>query len=232
MPAIPSPISPVAAATATQAWLADLNPQQRRAVEHGIDAATGHGPLLVIAGAGSGKTATIAHRVARLVSAGADPQRILLLTFSRRAALEMERRAARILNRVAGIAGSDQVRTLPWAGTFHGIGARILRRYAERIGLHPSFTIHDRGDAEDLLAMTRHELGFSVTKKRFPAKATALAIYSRTVNSQEPLRDVLGSAFPWCAHWEAELKQLFAGYVVAKQAQNVLDYDDLLLYWS
>ena len=214
------------------AYLASLNPQQRCAVEHGTGTSSDNGPLLVIAGAGSGKTDTVAHRVAHLVFTGADPQRILLLTFSRRAAVEMERRAARILNRVLGTSGGAHARPLPWSGTFHGVGARLLRSYAERIGLHASFTIHDRGDAEDLLAIARHELGLSITKKRFPAKATCLAIYSRAINSQEPLRDVLGRAFPWCAHWEAELKQLFADYVAAKQAQNVLDYDDLLLYWS
>src|SRR4029453_138924 len=131
-----------------------------------------------------------------------------------------------------GPAGGAHARPLPWSGTFHGVGARLLRSYAERIGLHASFTIHDRGDSEDLLAITRHELRRSLTKKRFRAKAPCLAIYSRAINSQAPLREVLGSAFPWCAHWEAELKQLFADYVAAKQAQNVLDYDDLLLFWS
>ena len=226
MPVVTSPAN-------ADTYLATLNPQQRCAAEHGIGTTgSDNGPLLVIAGAGSGKTDTVAHRVAHLVFSGADPQRILLLTFSRRAAVEMERRAARILNRVLGTSGGAHARPLPWSGTFHGVGARLLRSYAERIGLHSSFTIHDRGDAEDLLAIARHELGLSITKKRFPAKATCLAIYSRAINSQEPLGDVLGGAFPWCAHWEAELKQLFANYVAAKQAQNVLDYDDLLLYWS
>jgi len=227
--------SPCVASSAhgADAHLATLNPQQRAAVEHGIGTACSDaGPLLIIAGAGTGKTDTVAHRVAHLVFTGADPQRILLLTFSRRSAFEMERRAARILNRVLGASAGAHARPLPWSGTFHGVGARLLRSYAERIGLHASFTVHDRGDSEDLLAITRHELGLSLTKKRFPAKATCLAIYSRAINSQEPLRDVLGGAFPWCAHWEAELKQLFAGYVAAKQAQNVLDYDDLLLFWS
>ena len=95
-----------------------------------------------------------------------------------------------------------------------------------------SFTILDRGDAEDLIAIVRHELGLDTTKRRFPTKATCLAIYSRVVNSEAPLAAVLEHAYPWCAAWEAELKKLFAAYVRAKQAQNVLDYDDLLLYWS
>ncbi len=214
------------------AHLAALNPQQRLAVEYGIGNDNAQGPLLVVAGAGSGKTDTIAHRVAHLVFSGTDPHRILLLTFSRRAALEMERRAGRILNRVLGAHNERRTPTLAWSGTFHSVGARLLRCYAERIGLHASFTIHDRGDAEDLLAIVRHELGLSATKSRFPTKATCLAVYSRVVNSESALAEVLNTAFPWCATWEAELRNLFEAYVAAKQAQNVLDYDDLLLYWS
>ena len=215
----------------TAAHLLRLNPQQRFAVEFGI-ANRAQGPLLVIAGAGSGKTDTIAHRVAHLVFTGTDPQRILLLTFSRRAAVEMERRAGRVLNAVRGDRRAQPPPALAWAGTFHAVGARLLRSYAERIGLHQSFTIHDRGDAEDLLATVRHELGFSATKSRFPTKATCLGIYSRAINSEAPLEAVLNEAFPWCAQWEPELKRLFQGYVAAKEAQNVLDFDDLLLYWA
>jgi DNA helicase-2/ATP-dependent DNA helicase PcrA len=215
-------------------YLASLNPQQRSAVEHGVGNSGGdaRGPLLVIAGAGSGKTNTLAHRVAHLVFTGVDPQRILLLTFSRRAAAEMERRAGQLLRRVFGAATTRTPPTLPWAGTFHSVGARLLRQYAPRIGLQASFTILDRGDAEDLLALSRHELGQSTLKSRFPSKATCLAVYSRVVNSEAPLSDVLRRGYPWCAHWEPELKKLFEAYVSAKQAQNVLDYDDLLLYWS
>ena len=213
------------------AHLAALNPQQRFAVRFGIGGDEGLGPLLVIAGAGSGKTDTIAHRVAHLVFSGADPQRILLLTFSRRAAAEMERRAGRILNRVLGI-HKAQPPTLAWSGTFHGVGARLLRDYAERIGLRKTFTIHDRADSEDLFAVVRHELGLTATTRRFPTKATCLGIYSRAINSDAPLDDVLKTAFPWCDQWKTELTRLFDAYVAAKQAQNVLDYDDLLLYWS
>ncbi|MBI5922994.1 MAG: ATP-dependent helicase [Betaproteobacteria bacterium] len=209
-------------------YLSSLNEQQRHAVEYDGR----RGPLLVIAGAGSGKTNTLAHRVAHLAVQGADPQRILLLTFSRRAAAEMARRVGLIINRVIGAPAEQRPPSFPWAGTFHGIGARLLRDYAERIGLHPSFTIHDRTDSEDLLAIVRHELGLDATQKRFPTKATCMAIYSRVVNSQQALGDVLIELFPWCAPWEAELKRLFESYVIAKQAQNVLDYDDLLLYWA
>ena len=212
---------------------ASLNPAQRSAVEHGIgDPAGQAGPLLVIAGAGSGKTNTLAHRVARLITSGADPQRILLLTFSRRAAGEMTHRAGTVLHRVLGLRSSQAPATLPWAGTFHSIGARLLREYARRIGLEDSFTIHDRGDSEDLMGMVRHEIGLTQTHKRFPLKGTCLSIYSRVVNSREPLDLVLQSTFPWCSEWEAELKTLFGAYVDAKQQQNVLDYDDLLLFWA
>jgi len=211
---------------------ADLNPRQREAVEYGRGAhADSAGPLLVIAGAGSGKTSTLAHRVARLILDGTDPHRLLLLTFSRRAAAEMERRAGRVLQTVLGMSGG-QPPALPWAGTFHAVGARLLRDYASRIGLSEAFTIHDRGDAEDLMGFVRHELGFSGAKSRFPLKGTCLAIYSRAVNSQAPLEGVLAKHFPWCAQWEAQLKTLFGAYVQAKQDQHVLDYDDLLLYWA
>jgi DNA helicase-2/ATP-dependent DNA helicase PcrA len=210
---------------------AALNAQQREAAQHGIGECPA-GPLLVIAGAGSGKTSTLAARVARLVLAGADPQRILLLTFSRRAAAELERRAGAFLSRVGGRAAAEKAPALRWAGTFHGVGARLLREYAARVGLHEGFSILDRGDAEDLLALVRHETGLGAAKQRFPGAATCLAIYSRVVNGGLPLADVLAHAFPWCARWETELRELFASYVETKQGQNVLDYDDLLLYWA
>jgi DNA helicase-2/ATP-dependent DNA helicase PcrA len=209
--------------------LAKLNPNQRRAAEFG--GGTGGGPLLVIAGAGSGKTDTLAHRVAHLVLNGADPRRILLLTFSRRAASEMARRVERICSRVLADAAA-LTGGLTWVGTFHGIGARLLREQADRIGLDPAFTIHDREDSADLLNLVRHELGLSRTERRFPTKGTCLAIYSRVVNAEAELERVLASAFPWCVAWASELRTLFAAYVEAKQRQNVLDYDDLLLYWS
>ena len=216
VPTSPNPVDPLAA----------LNDAQRQAVEHGVNDGDTR-PLLIVAGAGSGKTNTLAHRVAHLIRHGADPARILLLTFSRRAAQEMERRAETVL---AGV--QRGVVSLPWSGTFHGIGARLLREYAPRIGLDEAFTIHDRGDAEDLMGMVRHELGLDSTEQRFPKKGTCLSIYSRAVNGQELLDEVLAQFFPWCAQWEAELRRLFAAYVEAKAEQNALDYDDLLLYWA
>src|SRR5438477_10610679 len=216
------------------AYLEKLNPEQRRAVEHGIgeEDCTPTAPLLVIAGAGSGKTNTLAHRVAHLIVNGADPRRILLMTFSRRAAAEMMRRVERIARRVVGERADIMADALAWAGTFHGIGARLLRDYADQIGLDPNFTIHDREDSADLMNLVRHERGLSKTKTRFPTKGTCLAIYSRCVNAETAIEDVIPASFPWCADWIRELRDLFACYVEAKQRQNVLDYDDLLLYWA
>lgn len=212
-------------------YLDTLNPAQRRAVVHGVGAVAAS-PLLVIAGAGSGKTNTLAHRVAHLLVSGADPRRILLMTFSRRAASEMAKRVERIARKVLGDGAGVLSDALTWAGTFHGIGARLLRDCADQLGLDPAFTIHDREDSADQMNLVRHELGFSKTESRFPTKGTCLAIYSRCVNAELPIEDVLGQSYPWCVAWAAELKDLFAAYVEAKQSQNVLDYDDLLLYWA
>ena len=211
-------------------YLDKLNDNQRAAVTHGIGGPDLPPPLLVIAGAGSGKTNTLAHRVAHLLVNGADPRRILLMTFSRRAATELTRRVERI---TAGAMGTGYAaEALTWAGTFHAIGARLLREHALGIGLNPDFTIHDREDSADLMNLCRHGLGFSQTEQRFPAKGTCLSIYSRVVNAEEPLAKALKSHFPWCQAWEPELKQLFGAYVRAKRDQNVLDYDDLLLAWA
>jgi ATP-dependent DNA helicase UvrD/PcrA len=214
-------------------YLDKLNADQRDAVEHGVgpSQAGADSPLLVIAGAGSGKTNTLAHRVAHLVVHGTDPRRILLLTFSRRAAAEMARRVARIVT-AACQSRAAVAAALTWSGTFHGIGARLLREYARRIGLDPCFTIHDREDSADLMNLVRHDLGFTKKERRFPTKGTCLAIYSRVVNAEAELDAVLAGAFPWCSDWEMELRNLFARYVEAKQQQHVLDYDDLLLYWA
>src|SRR5712672_2730889 len=213
----------------TNPSLATLNAEQRRAVEHGDGEAT---PLLVIAGAGSGKTNTLAHRVAHLIVQGADPRRILLMTFSRRAASEMTKRVERIARKVLGDNAGIMTDALTWAGTYHGIGARLLREYAEQIGLDPAFTIHDREDSADLMNLVRHEKGFSKTESRFPTKGTCLSIYSRCVNAEMPIEQIIDASYPWCSGWTAELKELFTAYVEAKQKQNVLDYDDLLLYWA
>jgi DNA helicase-2/ATP-dependent DNA helicase PcrA len=211
--------------------LDDLNEAQRVAVEHGVGDSQGPAPLLVIAGAGTGKTAMLAHRVAHLILAGADPQRIMLATFSRRAAAELNRRVQRLLQRK--LAAEAAARSTPaYAGTFHSIGARLIREYAPRLGLDPRFTIHDREDSADLMALARHEAGLSQTEARFPTKATCLAIYSRVVNSQSALAETLQRHFPWAAAHEGALRGLFASYVEMKQRHGVLDYDDLLLYFA
>src|SRR6266446_2536617 len=215
--------------------LIDLNEGQLTAVKYGVDDGRPPTPLLIIAGAGTGKTKTLAHRVAHLVLKGAEPQRILLLTFTRRAAAEMTRRAALILGEVCrerqklvdGVAAVD----ISWSGTFHGIANRLLRLYAYAVGLDPSFTVLDRSDSADLMNFGRNDLGFSKKVRRFPKKDTCLAIYSHTVNTCCEIETTLRAAFPWCADWPDELKELFRTYVLLKQQNNVLDYDDLLLYW-
>ncbi|MFY9315293.1 MAG: ATP-dependent helicase [Burkholderiales bacterium] len=216
-----------------------LDPAQREAATYGQRAADGAflaGPLLILAGAGTGKTNTLAHRVAHLVLAGVRPERILLLTFSRRAALEMTRRAQRVVGQAlrggseALAAGLSHMR-LPWSGTFHAVANRLIRQHCRRLGIAESFSVLDRADAADLLDVVRHERGLSAKEKRFPRKDTCLAIYSHRVNTQGTLMDTLASTFPWCAEWESELKDLFRCFVEKKLNHQALDYDDLLLYW-
>ena len=204
-----------------------LNGEQHAAVEHDPAA----GPLLVIAGAGTGKTATLAARVAWLAQRGADLRRILLVTFSRRAAREMERRAGRLLLDALGAGSHLPPPALPWCGTFHALAARLLREEAAHIGLASGFTVLDRGDAEDLMGIARQRAGLAEGERRFPLAATCLAIHSRRVNTQRPLAQVLAADWPWCAEREADLARLFDAYGAAKRAQQSLDYDDLLLAW-
>ena len=199
------------------AWLDDLNPEQRRAVLHDGS------HLLIVAGAGSGKTRTLACRVARLLGGGAHPQRILLLTFSRRAAREM-------LTRAAQLAAAEGARRV-WGGTFHSVANRLLRQHGAAVGLRSGFTVLDQGDNADLLGLVRHDLGLGERGRRFPKKDTLAAIYSRVVNAQERLPDVVDRAYPWCRDDLDGIKAVFSGYVERKRARNVVDYDDLLLYW-
>ncbi|HEU4602580.1 MAG TPA: ATP-dependent helicase [Steroidobacteraceae bacterium] len=214
-----------------------LNAAQRQAAMFGReeDGKFVSDPLLIVAGAGTGKTNTLAHRVAHLLLNRVDAERILLLTFTRRAAQEMQRRAERIiaetLQRSTPGTSIPAVPKLAWSGTFHSIGNRLLREYAQVLGLQPSFSVLDRGDAADLIDLVRHQLGFSNKDKRFPRKDTCLAIYSHRVNSRRPLLDTLKENFPWCADWHDDLTQLFRKYVEVKHTQQLLDYDDLLLYW-
>ncbi len=221
-------------------YLGILNPAQRLAAEYGDYCDTGAGrglragPLLVIAGAGTGKTMTLAHRVAHLLVSGVSPERVLLLTFTRRAAEEMTRRVESIVR--ASAPGNEAPRLpsggLPWSGTFHSVANRLLRRYAHNLGLDPGFSVLDRGDAADVMDVVRHERKLTRAARRFPKKDTCLAIYSRCVNTQKPLGETLDETYPWCSDWADELKELFRCYVKRKQQSQALDYDDLLLYWG
>tara|TARA_R110002012_G_scaffold81017_5_gene205258 strand:+ start:5163 stop:7250 length:2088 start_codon:yes stop_codon:yes gene_type:complete len=212
-----------------------LNEQQQKAVEC-KDAAgmVDTSPLLIIAGAGTGKTNTIAHKTAQLILNGESPDKILLVTFARRAAGELSSRANRIIEQQQYKKNKNKQRHQPikmsWMGTFHSISARLLREHATAIGLESDFTIMDRNDSADMMDVIRHELNFTSTDRRFPKKKTCLDIYSRCVNSQQALEDILDAHFPYCREWHQELKTLFATYAKAKMEQICLDYDDLLLY--
>src|SRR5215471_11784957 len=203
----------------TSDWKASLNPAQLEAVT------CGDGPVLVIAGAGTGKTWTLACRVAHLIEHGVPPERILLLTFSRRAAREMLSRAGRLVDR--------QRTGKVWGGTFHAMANRLLRVYGRALDLPPDFTVLDQADMADLMDLSRGEQHPSRDRKerRFPRKDTLGAIYSRMVNASEPLSSVLEHAFPWCREEADGIRSIFAEYTRRKRDQNVLDYDDLLLYW-
>ncbi len=195
----------------------NLNPMQRAAVEHRGD------PLLIVAGAGTGKTKTLVARVVDLIEEGCDPNRILLLTFTRRSAAEMLQRVrATSADRAAG-----QV----WGGTFHSVANRLLRQFGAAAGLPANFTVLDASDATDLFAMVRTEEGFGERSKRFPRPNTIASIYSHMVSSQAKLNDVLEDDFPWCADHGDDLKTIFSGYTARKRTNAVLDYDDLLLFW-
>ena len=215
-----------------QTILAELNEQQRLAVEHGDE------PLLIVAGAGTGKTATLAHRVAYRIATGTDPGRILLLTFTRRAAAEMLRRVEGILRRLEAEAAGAERRARTALRRGQGLGRHLPRHRhppappARRsIGLDPAFTILDRGDAEDLMGVLRTDLGLAKNDRRFPLKGTCMDIYSRCVNARETVEEAVETHFPWCKDEVEDLRKLFAAYVDRKGEQSVLDYDDLLLFW-
>jgi len=224
---------------ATASHLAKLNGPQRRAVTFGEplpERGYKSGPLLIVAGAGTGKTDTLAHRVAHLVIHGVDPARIMMLTFTRRAAIEMRRRAFELaksaLSETLGGVSQSILQRMSWAGTFHSLGNRLLRHYARHLKLDPQFSVLDRGDSADLMDSLRQELGLAQKEQRFPRKDTCLQIYSHRVNTQRPLKETLEAQFPWCAQWESDLTRLYRTYVERKQLNSLLDYDDLLLYWQ
>jgi len=201
----------------------ELNERQRAAIEHD------GGPLLVLAGAGTGKTGTLAHRVAWLVRRGADPSRMCLLTFSRRAAREM-------LGRAGGLSDAEATARV-WGGTFHAVANRVLRLHGRRLGLDPGFSILDQADVVELFGLVRHDLGLhhgpagEGPRRRSPRPATLAAIYDRVVNSGEKLPAVLERSFPWCVSEADSVRATFEAYTARKRERQLLDYDDLLLCW-
>jgi DNA helicase-2/ATP-dependent DNA helicase PcrA len=194
-----------------------LNDAQQRAVVHRGS------PLLIVAGAGTGKTKTLVARLAHLIETGSAADRILLLTFTRRSAAEMVHRA--------GIATDPRAAAQVWGGTFHATANRLLRQFGGALGLPPGFTVLDQGDSADLIGLVRSEQGLAERGSRFPRKETVASIYSRMVNSQQKLGEVLERWFPWCSDHGDSLRGLFTAYTQRKRHHHVLDYDDLLLYW-
>jgi len=191
----------------------ELNDEQRAAVEHE------GGPLLVLAGAGTGKTTTLTARVGRLLERGVPAHRVLLLTFTRRAAAEMLGRAAR-----------DR-RQKPWGGTFHSVAHRIVAANAAALGLPGDFAVIDPADAADLLDLVREEQGLARAGRRTPRKGLLLDLYSRSVNTGRPLSETLSETAPWAADLVEPVAGVIKAYVARKRSRALLDFDDLLLYW-
>src|SRR5687768_8260313 len=198
-------------------FAAELNDAQAAAATHG------DGPLLIIAGAGTGKTRTLVYRVAHLIDRGVAPDRILLLTFTRRAAHEMLSRAERLVG-----TASSKVH----GGTFHGTGHRLLKRFGRAAGMPAEFSIMDQGDAVDLVGIARASLGVGKKDKRFPKKETLHWIYSTHVNTGRPLDDVIHEGAPQLLDYLEDLNRVYAEYVSRKQERGLVDYDDLLLGWA
>src|SRR3954469_9502991 len=196
-------------------WLGQLKPGPRGAATHA------GGPLLILAGAGTGKTTTLCARVAHLVCEGVPSERILLVTFTRRAAREMLQRSR------AHVPASARV----FGGTFHSVAHRLVRRHAAALGLPGGFGVLDAGDAADVLDLLREEAGHATSRTRFPRKGTLLDIYSRTVNAQQPLSGVIEEHFPWVSEHREAISALFKEYTARKRGLGVCDLDDLLLYW-
>lgn len=204
--------------------MSTLTPEQRTAATY--DA----GHLLIVAGAGTGKTTTLTARLTHLLRSGVPAERILMLTFSRRAAAEL-------LNRAEQMTGESTAGT--WGGTFHAVANRMLRRHGRAIGLEPSFTVMDQTDTADLLALVRKELEGPADQdlpespfRRRARKQTLAEILSRCVNTGSPLSQVLRTSFPWCADEKAEIRSAFEAYTSRKRERQVLDFDDLLLFWG
>jgi len=201
-------------------WLTELNEEQRAAATYSGET------LLILAGAGTGKTTTLCARVAWLLTQGVPAERILLLTFTRRAAGEMVHRARTLVERTS----PDAARI--FGGTFHSVAHRLVRVHAATLGLDAGFGLLDPGDARDLLDMVRQEHGRADEPRRFPRAGTLLDIYSRTVNAQTPVDEILAEFYPWCEEHGEALKEIFRSYHRRKREMGLLDFDDLLLYWQ
>jgi DNA helicase-2/ATP-dependent DNA helicase PcrA len=195
----------------------ELNDEQREVV------LAGEGPILVIAGAGSGKTRTLVYRVARRIESGVDPSRILLLTFTNRAAREMLRRVETLLT-------VDTRRLM--GGTFHSVGSRLLRRFGTRIGIGANFTILDEEDAREMLEASISDQKIPVTEKRFPRGDVLVDLHSFTINTGRPFSDVLTERAPHFLALQEDIVRVFDRYRERKRAANACDYDDLLLAWK
>ena len=200
----------------TPVWAEGLNDAQRRAVDHG------DGPLLISAGAGTGKTRTLVSRLARLLDGGVPPERVLLVTFSRRAATELTDRIGHL--------GDPLVAGRVVAGTFHSVAHRILTRFGAGLGLAERFSVLGPGDSRDLFALVRAPVAAG-SPRRFPRTETVEAVYGRTVSTQRPLEETVARHFPWCLDDVGALRTIFTDYTERKRAQHLLDLEDLLLYW-
>ncbi len=201
----------------TPRHLARLDPEQLAAATSTAER------LLVVAGAGTGKTRTLVGRVAHLVHEGATPERILLLTFTRRAAQEMIRRARTTT-------GDDRLRRVR-GGTFHSVAHATLRRHGAAVGLVPGFSILDEGDVRDVIALVRSESGLATSEARFPRPDAIASVASRVANAREPLSKAVDKAAPWCVPHVDAIREILRGVRDRKRAINAVDFDDLLLYW-
>jgi len=195
----------------------ELNAEQCEAVTS-VD-----GPHLIIAGAGTGKTRTVVYRVAYLVELGVKPDNILLLTFTRKAAQDMLRRAAILLDgRCERISG----------GTFHSFANSVLRRYATKLGYETNYSILDQSDAEDVVSLVRTRLKFDTKEKRFPRKEALYDLYSRSINTMTPLKELLALDYPHYLDIEPDIQTVHNGYIQYKRQHNLMDYDDLLVNFA
>jgi DNA helicase II / ATP-dependent DNA helicase PcrA len=202
--------------TAT-AWDDGLDEAQLEAATHG------DGPLIVAAGAGTGKTRALTARLACLLDRGVPPQRILLLTFTRRAADEMLARASDL----TGLRGSER----PQGGTFHAVAHRHVAAYAEALDLPKSFGVLDPAGSCDLMDLLRGEHALTGASMRFPRSATLVDIYSRCINNERRLRDLVPAEYPWCEPHLHAIADLFRAFTIRKRRSALLDFDDLLLSW-